>query len=286
MTKLFIPIFFVLFQINLVAQVEFAPPGAEWCYSIYGGFNPTTAYFHLAYTSDTLIQGKPGKILEGETVYGFPNNCCDTVMSKIYVYQSTDSIFSYRPYFDDFEFLFRNELSLGESVEFPALFGGALTVESVDSIPINSSLIKAFKFPYPAMEETYLFDKAGPNRGFFDDWAAVAWDGFGYRLHWYKDDEIPEFYLLSQPCGFFTSVSEPIAENSIMVFPNPVSDVLKLDIPSEKLICRIYDVSGRQVFYNNNLTENKIEVSELAPGMYFLLIEINGVFYRSKFVKN
>lgn len=286
MTKLFIPLFFVLFQINLTAQVEFAPQGAEWCYSVYGGFNAGTAYFHLAYTSDTLIQGKTCKILEGETVHGFPNYCCDTVLNKIIVHQSADSIFSYRSYFDDFEFLFRNELSLGEMVEFPALFSGALAVENMESIPINSTLIKLYKFSYPFMEETYLFDKAGPNRGFFDDWGAVVWDGLGYRLHWYKDDEIPEFYLLSQPCALFTSVLEPIVENSMMVFPNPVSDFLKLDIPNEKLICRIYDVSGKQVFYNNEIAENKIEVSDLAPGMYFLIAEINGVFYRNKFVKN
>lgn len=286
MKKLFIPLFFIFFQINIIAQVEFAQPGAEWCYSVFGGFYPQVGFFHLAYDSDTLIQGKTCKILEGVSVYGYPNNCCDTILNDVIVHQSADSIYAYRVYFDDFIFLFKNNLALGESVEFPELFNGSLEVESIDSIVVNSSLIRSFKLPYTANGETYLFDKAGPNRGFFDDWGAPAWDGLGYTLHWYKDNEIPDFYLLSQPCGMFTSVSESFSENSINVFPNPVNDILELDLQNEKLVCWIYDVSGRQVFYKNNLAENKMEVSHLAPGLYFLLIEINGVFYRNKFVKN
>ena len=277
---------FIFFQINLMAQVEFSPPGAEWCYSAFGGFSPNQGFYHLAYTSDTLIQGKQCKIIEGEQVWGFPNNCCDTSMINWIVYQSEDSIYRYSSYSDDFIFLFRNNMEMGEMVAFPELFSGTLNVESVDSFMVNSSQLKSFELPYSSSGNTYVFDKAGPNRGYFDNWGAMAWDGLEYSLHWYKDNEIPEFYLLNQPCGMFTSVFEPLTENSVSVFPNPVSDVLTLDFQKEIMSCSVYDISGRQISYKNEMLDNKLDVSQLAAGMYFLVVENKEDFYRGKFVKN
>ena len=266
--------------------MEFAPLGAEWCYSAFGGFSPNQGFYHLAYTSDTLIQGKQCKVLEGEQVWGFPNNCCDTSLIRFYTHQSEDSIFIFRDAFDGFIFIFRNDLETGEMVEFPELFSGALPVESVDSIVINSSLLRSFKLSYSSSGNTYIFDKAGPNRGYFDDWGAMAWDGLEYSLHWYKDAEIPDFYLLNQPCGMFTSVFEPLTENPISVFPNPVSDALEIDFRNKKISYWVYDLSGRQVLYKSEILKNRLKVGHLLPGLYFLVVENNGIFYRGRFVKN
>src|SRR5690606_8008279 len=111
-------------------------------------------------------------------------------------------------------------------------------------------------------------------------------DGMEYSLHWYKDDAIPEFYLLNQPCGMFTSVFEPLTENPISVFPNPVSEVLEIGFQNGRITYWVYDLSGRQVLHKKEMLENKLEVGHLMLGLYFLAVENNGVFYWAKFVKN
>lgn len=91
-----------------------------------------------------------------------------------------------------------------------------------------------------------------------------------------------------------TSVSEINLLNSeIVVYPNPIDDVLKIDIqspPSKLLKIDVLDLTGRtqlhaQYPYNNTL---ELEVSTLSSGIYFLNIrnEENALIGVEKIVIN
>ncbi len=73
------------------------------------------------------------------------------------------------------------------------------------------------------------------------------------------------------------------------VFPNPVSDELYINgntQQTDNFELTIFDVSGREVKRTVIGSENKINTSDLSPGMYLLQIRKNGkLVYKSKIVK-
>lgn len=73
---------------------------------------------------------------------------------------------------------------------------------------------------------------------------------------------------------------------SINVYPNPVVDKIFIDgLTLENSRYQILDMRG-QIIRKGNLTENQLEVSGLAGGMYFLNIYDDGAVYVRRMVKN
>ncbi|MBC5835489.1 T9SS type A sorting domain-containing protein [Flavobacterium sp. F372] len=68
--------------------------------------------------------------------------------------------------------------------------------------------------------------------------------------------------------------------NEFLIYPNPVTDIIHLNLKEEKNEISIYNSVSQLVLKTKNT--NKIDVSEFAAGIYF--IEIND-FSKSKFVK-
>tara|TARA_R110002050_G_scaffold200492_1_gene335341 strand:+ start:119 stop:1006 length:888 start_codon:yes stop_codon:yes gene_type:complete len=81
---------------------------------------------------------------------------------------------------------------------------------------------------------------------------------------------------------FAKSVPELNAITEVFVYPNPVHDVLNIEITSsinqQKFTLEIYDVLGRLVLIQKlNLVKNTIDVSNLKTGMYSYRIgEVSG----------
>ncbi|WP_299362994.1 FG-GAP-like repeat-containing protein [Winogradskyella sp.] len=73
---------------------------------------------------------------------------------------------------------------------------------------------------------------------------------------------------------------------NLYVYPNPVNDVLIIKTSTDltEKIATVFDITGKRV-YNQELSNNEIDVSGLQGGVYFLKIESNGKSIRRKFVK-
>lgn len=73
----------------------------------------------------------------------------------------------------------------------------------------------------------------------------------------------------------------------IIIFPNPVGDVLTLENIGNEGIIRIIDFAGRitisQNYYNSPLT---IPVRSLAKGSYILQVETENEWFVEKFIKD
>jgi len=71
----------------------------------------------------------------------------------------------------------------------------------------------------------------------------------------------------------------------VSVYPNPVSDVLKItvvdDMPIETVI--VYNTSGKEVMRETGITDN-LNVSRLHKGTYIIAIQVNGETTRQKIV--
>jgi hypothetical protein len=101
-----------------------------------------------------------------------------------------------------------------------------------------------------------------------------------YSLTSYDSDN----FTLTMSVGDFTTlagtaIDEVATERNIRIYPNPVKDVLHIDIPffekMEYLNAQIFDVSGRIVnipFFKKMEYLSSINVSHLPSGVYFLKI--------------
>lgn len=85
-------------------------------------------------------------------------------------------------------------------------------------------------------------------------------------------------------------IDELITNFSIMVYPNPTTDFLNLQVDNGKtpLSYQLYDVSGR-LLKNKKMTTNttRIDMNGLANAVYFLkVIQENGRVKTFKIIKN
>jgi len=81
-----------------------------------------------------------------------------------------------------------------------------------------------------------------------------------------------------------------VEDNGIHLFPNPVEDVLTLEIniPSQGMIYRIFDMSGRQMAMGlAQYPQTLINVQAFRSGAYILTVEQGGAQVQSfRIVKN
>ncbi|MCG2611603.1 T9SS type A sorting domain-containing protein [Flavobacterium sp. SM15] len=75
--------------------------------------------------------------------------------------------------------------------------------------------------------------------------------------------------------------------NEITFYPNPVKDVLYLNMPNAISVneFEIYDSLGKKVS-TNTLSNNQINVAELSNGVYLLKLKTDNGVYSNKFLKN
>ena len=85
----------------------------------------------------------------------------------------------------------------------------------------------------------------------------------------------------------FASVSEVSASAGILLFPNPVHDVLNVSCTENQYRLKIYNLAQQLVFEHVSPTNNtQVDVSVFPAGMYFLQIEKNRtILYHQKFIK-
>ncbi|WP_027385054.1 T9SS type A sorting domain-containing protein [Epilithonimonas caeni] len=87
--------------------------------------------------------------------------------------------------------------------------------------------------------------------------------------------------ILADNCLIAT---EEIPKISFRVVPNPAKDFLKLDINEKIEKIQILDELGRLVS-SPDLNQNKINISKLQSGIYYLNLSINGKSLKTKFIK-
>ena len=70
----------------------------------------------------------------------------------------------------------------------------------------------------------------------------------------------------------------------LMIYPNPAYNEIWVDYP-DQLSIKIFDVNGSQRLSQNNYQKQKIDISELPSGMYYMEILASGIKTIKKFVK-
>ncbi|GAH28657.1 unnamed protein product, partial [marine sediment metagenome] len=78
--------------------------------------------------------------------------------------------------------------------------------------------------------------------------------------------------------------AEDISE--LLIYPNPVDDVLMVKSPSEIIGIRIVDLLGRIIFIEKMTTTGtlKINTTEFSPGAYMIFVDIEQTTVKQKFI--
>ncbi len=88
----------------------------------------------------------------------------------------------------------------------------------------------------------------------------------------------------NNPCSLNNIDFEKSSE--IIIFPNPVQDILNIQTQESIKEIAVYDVLGKKVAISQ-ITSNSIDVSNLAKGLYFVkVIGLENKNFTSKFIKN
>ena len=114
-----------------------------------------------------------------------------------------------------------------------------------------------------------------------------------YYIHEYKDSVLmsshyrEQVYLVSN-CDVVLNDIQRTLNNSFHLFPNPVADLLFIDVKEDlnNSGISIKAINGVEVHKIERLENNSIDVSELLPGVYFLEIQKGQRIEREKFIKS
>ena len=92
----------------------------------------------------------------------------------------------------------------------------------------------------------------------------------------------------SNACSPPLSITQQSFNNSVRIYPNPVSTVLNYFINNnfEVQTILINDISGKVIFRNNNaVVPSQIDVSNLSSGVYFVTFKSDTSLVTKKFIK-
>lgn len=79
---------------------------------------------------------------------------------------------------------------------------------------------------------------------------------------------------------------EEISNIESKVFPNPAVNYIQIESSiSNSADIQIYNITGKLIFQSNWIKTSLINISECNPGMYFYVLENNGVTSTGKFIK-
>jgi hypothetical protein len=261
---------FVLFILNSPGQ-SFLSEGKQWNVKETLNFGPTTT---VAYQ------------LIGDSAVG------NYTYKKLAVYDSTYQAWSltgllreaenrvyFKPEGQEEGLLYDFTLQNGETVNIISLYcpdEQELTVTNVDTIENLGIERKRWSFNQ-SITEVWLEGIGslyGPVHTFYDH---CIFDLYFDLLCTYEADTVSYDNPDYESC-WLTSVGmgEKIKDNTITIYPNPVSAARSVGISSEKVIRKLEILSGQgmqiKTIDNLNRKNIRIDLSGMASGLYFIMI--------------
>lgn len=123
---------------------------------------------------------------------------------------------------------------------------------------------------------------------FYSD--TIPWpeaDGNGYYLKIKElslDNSLASSWEASN--DIISSVTDPEAESELLIYPNPVTDILHIEAGCEIMNIDLYDMTGRFIRCEAHVTGNcEISLHDLVKGTYLLYITTTSGSYSRKIVK-
>lgn len=306
--------FIILLSVSFSAQSQvWIAQNAIWHYDFQ--FIGDLGYYTYEYTGDSLVSGQMCQVIEhkkhnfGHTpppdyqlVYGNTQT-----VGHYYTYVSGDTVF----YENNGEFFILVDFgaNIGDSWIISTTNSGMMCndtsrVEVVDtgSVIINSSSYRtvtletiqgsSYGLSGLYVERFGLINTNTTSQLFplqlnCDTMTIVEYYQVTFKC--FEDDLFTLYNPSQEDCDWpknYASIVEGQV-SLINVFPNPVDEILQIDLPPTVNQLHIYNSSGQQIMTMEVSSNSFVDASQLQAGTYFIqAIKDSGEIIRSEFIKN
>jgi hypothetical protein len=316
MKYIYLTLFTLLF-IGAKAQNNFqwADTGAVWHHTY--NWIGLQGYQKSTYIGDTVINNQSCQIIYSEGRQAWPQSNGTSVLGAIqsinlcYLYQSNDSVFTYRN--NTFYLAFKTNATVGEIWdlgEYNFIITGHAYVK-VDSVYYQNyngiGLRNIHVFPCKINGDSVQFGSADTNFVSYHNTINEKFGPYGSftvinqaGLNNVIDETMPQAPLCYQSATFpfyqfnnadcFNNLYVGIKENEnnkIELFPNPAQNELFVSNLPNNTHVKFYNVQG-QLVLTKSIQKTNIDISTLPIGLYFYTINdrIGSAIQTGKFIKN
>lgn len=295
--KIFIFSFLFLTGVAKVGftQTDFAPIGAEWYYSPWClNVQYDCDYYTLKVLHDTIVAGKNARFVQYYHA-GIPID-----EASLIVYSDSGKVFYYLD--TSFYLLYDFNLSAGDTMisavdsraNYYSTYGEPNSivyfkslVDSIGLITIDGVNLKIQFFDlisplndigfYQWRHYGPVIEKIGDiNFSFLGHSESFIMTGFEGHIRCYSDSQI-NYQPYSHACDFVLEALDiKNKSNELIIYPNPVSDLLSFNIYSNEKYFNISIYNSQcRLIRNQFSSKMEIDVSDLSPGLYLLRINEN-----------
>lgn len=304
MKKFYLAVMYIIATCTCSAQNTWAPVGATWKYTYYSsGWGIYISYLTMTSIGDTTIQGKECRVLNLTGPVSDP-----FINEFFYTYESNDTVWLYDG--NNFKVLYNFNLQPGNHfISYgPQLFDICSANETsvkVDSIGLEMMNGYNLKYQIVSMDEWMwgfqncnlfepfykIYEKIGCIKYMFPQFMCAVDIPGVCELRCYEDDEIGFIdFGIYDSCNYEygVGVKNINSDNFIMIFPNPATEYLDIELGDIKNDCTLELFNSRAQSiktYKLNQLQTRINISDLPKGIYILKFENNNQIHRSKMLK-
>lgn len=269
MKTLYISILILTASFTSLAQ-KWALPSSKWITS-YAWTSPTY-YYTVKVEADTIVDGINCKKI-GQ-------------YSPIFTYESNDTVYfhlegKFRPtyYFNaqigDTISFYDNNLCGGDSIVLAV-------IDLIDSINVGNKYLKRFNGTIINRDSTDIYwgltygytENIGSNYIFPYLYCVDIFDQESYGICDYGDSTIQDFYVYKNNC-VTVSISEfHIADKQFVVYPNPVTSLLRVDISDDLELksLAVFNSAGKHLTTVKPYKKN-VDFNGFTSGIYLVQAE-------------
>ncbi|MEO7174872.1 MAG: T9SS type A sorting domain-containing protein [Saprospiraceae bacterium] len=269
-----------LLQNTKAQELQYAPTGARWTYSIQQIFPLVTKYNEWISIGDTLIQNHSCQIVQriGDvTIEDFAD--------KVYVYNDHRIVYLFNFSEDEFSILYDFNKEAGES--WITKINSCETVMHVDSTGVENINGFALKSMYitkvgfgtyaKLLEHIGSLTSFSPYDHYFCENLIIdGTSSAGIRCY---EDTIIGFHNFnpSVDCDYISSSKDAATQRmEIKIYPNPFSTQANVEFPRplNNAKCSIYNSIGQKVQEVDNISGKSFQLQseKLSAGQYLLVV--------------
>jgi len=310
--KKYILLFFALIFIIKISKAQsWCPPNAEWYFTGNFAFS-TGGYVKHTFTNTITINSlQCQKINYYSQRCSFPGYSILTTSKNYYTHFNNNVVYLYDTISNNFDTLFNYNAIIGSKWSLPNKSElncnkARILVTDTGHNIIQGVNLKWFKVTVntyfltnttPVLLYDTIYERIGCLYSYFYskyDVCSPATDSDqGGALRCYSDNQISNYKKYSGACNYYfipTVVNENKLQNAVKVYPNPIKDILNIQIENfvEPTKIQILNATGQLLKITFVSNQNPtIDTKELPNGIYFLQVFDKAILSgTTKFIKN
>ncbi|MEO9533050.1 MAG: T9SS type A sorting domain-containing protein [Crocinitomicaceae bacterium] len=284
---------------------------ATWHYDYWGVAEE--GFFKLEYNQDSLINGENCQVIESyqskfvTDQFGQMHHIGPTLKSTNFTYVNGDTVFYWKD--DQFFTLFDFGASIGDQWQIGSTNSNGdpvcddssfVVVVDTGTVIINSNSYRTISLETTAGSSLRFggvfverFGQIGSNYGFHTFPGVETCDTnviteyYGITFKCFEDDSFTLYNPSGEDCEYLLThlSNEEIAVQKLASFPNPVSEMLKVQMNGEGVL-ELYNQIGQVVIQQNHYNQSVIEMEAVPTGIYLLRLRIGESVYTEKILKH